>query len=989
MTSESDSSVDDYKYAFEQYYHTASSGGFAMHTFSSPTLINIRRYSHNKDEFRYRIYFISYPLTISHPGSKPTLFCADVSQQPLKNDELTWHSLLPTEFVHGKNPLALADFLLHERMRVSVAGVTNFCLSECGKLIVCASSQIYSAYDKISSEPDELLEPVVEAPLTSAIQPVICPLNSDIVVCLSNENIFIGHTPTNKWTRVTHYSSDSGLSAGTPAFVIQEEFDRYMGYWWRPTMNNGYYQLLYEEVDESNVSVTKLFHSEYGGGWENQHYPTAGTENARSDLKLCQFQLDSTGKMCNIQILSLPMPLKQYIPQFEYLVRVGWTPDGNYVWCQLITRLQQRLSLILIPVDNFCSISNVIVNDHGAVASAAPAASPATSINTSSFLSSISPCIELITEEEPKYWVKVHDFLTFLTNSWHPVTGNCSNNNNNEVTFKGGENCTFIWASHRSGYTHLYLVQCSWSKDKLSTIHHNNASTSANVDNNNNNSEQSAVLIKAEHVYISQLTNGSWEVTGNKIWLDENNQLVYFEANKEHPILRNIYCVSYANEDRGCLSCLTAQLSLTTNNSTEVETVEDEHISSLSSSLPSSMPVNINQSNILDPYFSDAKSHLKPYPLSYEVSAFNPNYGIMIIESSSLDKLIGIQVCRITMMRMMNNSDHENRQHKPILQHIGWLRKHVSHYNAYNGFQPTNPPMILRCDIFNNLDMNNNKLSVVSSNYVEFNDPQSILYGQLFIPNYNHSRLMNGYPTVHFVYGGPGIQLVRGSYSRSVFAHAQLFCHYGYAVFLCDCRGSANRGIHFDGYIKNRMGQVELDDHVAFLKYAAKATGLIDLSRVAIMGYSFGGYMSLMAAVRYHHVYRAAIAVSPVVDWALYDSAYTERYIGLPEDNPDAYKKGNVMQYVSNMPSNDEYRLYIFHGGQDENVHFVHTSSLIEKLKAAGKPHHFQFYPNSRHRLNHQSHLEAIVLIFLEDKLSNTPTSTTTTTTSIPSYKLK
>ncbi|VDQ16935.1 unnamed protein product [Trichobilharzia regenti] len=76
--------------------------------------------------------------------------------------------------------------------------------------------------------------------------------------------------------------------------------------------------------------------------------------------------------------------------------------------------------------------------------------------------------------------------------------------------------------------------------------------------------------------------------------------------------------------------------------------------------------------------------------------------------------------------------------------------------------------MILRCDIFNNLDMNNNKLSVVSSNYVEFNDPQSILYGQLFIPNYNHSRLMNGYPTVHFVYGGPGIQLVRGSYSRSV-----------------------------------------------------------------------------------------------------------------------------------------------------------------------------------------------------------------------------
>ncbi|VDP73388.1 unnamed protein product [Schistosoma curassoni] len=111
------------------------------------------------------------------------------------------------------------------------------------------------------------------------------------------------------------------------------------------------------------------------------------------------------------------------------------------------------------------------------------------------------------------------------------------------------------------------------------------------------------------------------------------------------------------------------------------------------------------------------------------------------------------------------------------------------------------------------------------------------------------------------------------------------------------------------------------------------------------MGYSFGGYMSLMAAMLYHDVYKAAIAISPVVDWTLYDTAYTERYIGLPKDNPDAYCKGNVMNYVSNMPSN-KYHLFIFHGGQDENVHFSHTSSLIEKLDACGKPHHFQFGGN-------------------------------------------
>ncbi|VDN26859.1 unnamed protein product [Dibothriocephalus latus] len=98
--------------------------------------------------------------------------------------------------------------------------------------------------------------------------------------------------------------------------------------------------------------------------------------------------------------------------------------------------------------------------------------------------------------------------------------------------------------------------------------------------------------------------------------------------------------------------------------------------------------------------------------------------------------------------------------------------------------------------------------------------------------------------------------------------------------------------------------------------------------------------MSLMAAARYADTYRAAIAGSPVVDWAHYDTAYTERYLGLPSEHPDAYTLGSVLSYIQGFP-NDAPCLMISHGGQDENVHFSHTSALLQRLGSLGKPYEF------------------------------------------------
>nr|CDS26341.1 Dipeptidyl peptidase 9 [Hymenolepis microstoma] len=240
-------------------------------------------------------------------------------------------------------------------------------------------------------------------------------------------------------------------------------------------------------------------------------------------------------------------------------------------------------------------------------------------------------------------------------------------------------------------------------------------------------------------------------------------------------------------------------------------------------------------------------------------------------------------------------------------------------------------------------------------------------YGMLFTPPPS-TKPPQGFPTLHLVYGGPGVQIVRGLCLKTLFLRIQIYCHYGYAVFMCDCRGSSNRGSHFAGLLKYNLGSIELPDHVMFLREAARQSGSIDLSRVAIHGSSYGGYLSLMAAAQYRDVYRAAIAVCPVVSWRHYDTAYTERYLGLPSENELDYRRADVLTYIEKFPDFAPY-LMIAHGGKDENVHFAHTANLIQELNSRGKPYEFEFYPTSRHRIRDDDHLTASIIQFLDRTL--------------------
>uniref|UniRef100_A0A1B6JJK3 Peptidase S9 prolyl oligopeptidase catalytic domain-containing protein n=2 Tax=Homalodisca TaxID=139475 RepID=A0A1B6JJK3_9HEMI len=167
------------------------------------------------------------------------------------------------------------------------------------------------------------------------------------------------------------------------------------------------------------------------------------------------------------------------------------------------------------------------------------------------------------------------------------------------------------------------------------------------------------------------------------------------------------------------------------------------------------------------------------------------------------------------------------------------------------------------------------------------------------------------------------------------------------------------------------MGTVELDDQVEVLSWLAERLSFLDMDRVAIHGWSYGGYISLMALATKPHIFKVAIAGAPVTSWNLYDTGYTERYMDLPQNNLQGYKAGSILNYVNQFPD-DENRLLIIHGMIDENVHFYHTSQLINAMVRAGKPYHLQVYPNERHSLRNldaSKHYETTLLSFLQNHL--------------------
>jgi dipeptidyl-peptidase-4 len=192
-------------------------------------------------------------------------------------------------------------------------------------------------------------------------------------------------------------------------------------------------------------------------------------------------------------------------------------------------------------------------------------------------------------------------------------------------------------------------------------------------------------------------------------------------------------------------------------------------------------------------------------------------------------------------------------------------------------------------------------------------------------------------PVLMDPYGGPAMQRV--SKTASLFLASQWFAEQGFAVVVADGRGTPGRGPSWDRTIAGDFATAALADQVTALEAAAERFPDLDTSRVAMRGWSHGGYLSALAVLRRPDVFHAGVAGAPVTDWRLYDTHYTERYLGDPAGNPAAYEVSSLLGDPERAVKTQVRPLLIIHGLADDNVFVAHSLRLSSALLAAGYPH--------------------------------------------------
>ena len=243
-------------------------------------------------------------------------------------------------------------------------------------------------------------------------------------------------------------------------------------------------------------------------------------------------------------------------------------------------------------------------------------------------------------------------------------------------------------------------------------------------------------------------------------------------------------------------------------------------------------------------------------------------------------------------------------------------------------------------------------------------DGQDLYYSILKPPHFDPAKK---YPVIVEVYGGPHVQTVVNEWAR---VSDQFYAREGYILFRLDNRGSANRGKMFEDVIYRRTGGPEVRDQLVGIDWL-KSQPFVDASRIAIQGWSYGGYMTLMTVLQAPEgTFAAAAAGAPVTDWRLYDTFYTERYMDTPEDNPDGYDASSVFPHVDNLTT----PLLLMHGMADDNVTFDNTTRLMAALQQKGKRFELMTYPGQRHGIRGekvQVHLMKTRMAFLERHLGS------------------
>jgi len=392
------------------------------------------------------------------------------------------------------------------------------------------------------------------------------------------------------------------------------------------------------------------------------------------------------------------------------------------------------------------------------------------------------------------------ELLTERSDTWIDLT------NDFEFVSDSGE---FIWGSSRTGYAHLYLYRAD------GTLRH-------------------------------PVTSGEWVVTAGGRGLDKKKGEVYFVANKESPIERQLYVASYRSPAPP----------------RRVTTTPGWHAVQMS---------------------DDARYFLDTFSSTTQPPA-------VTLRGSS------------------------GREITPLVANT----LDVSH--PYWPFQSEHRPAVFGT--------------------LKASDGQTLHY-KLVAPREIGST--KRHPVIVDVYGGPGSQDVGNSWGD---LFHQYLAQQGYVVFALDNRGTAFRGTRFETALHRQMGSVEIADQIAGVEFL-RTLQYVDPARIGVWGWSYGGYMALNCMTRAPDYFAAGVAGAPVTDWALYDTHYTERYMGTPANNAAGYAQSRVMAHARGLRG----PLLMIHGMADDNVLFTHSTAMFKTLQDESKAFAVMPYPGGKHGL--------------------------------------
>lgn len=223
-------------------------------------------------------------------------------------------------------------------------------------------------------------------------------------------------------------------------------------------------------------------------------------------------------------------------------------------------------------------------------------------------------------------------------------------------------------------------------------------------------------------------------------------------------------------------------------------------------------------------------------------------------------------------------------------------------------------------------------------------DDGTTLYGKIILPTDFDAN--KKYPVIVYLYNGPHLQLVTNTFPASGNLWYEFMAQKGYIIFTMDGRGSSNRGLNFEQAVFRNLGETEMNDQIKGVEYL-KSLPYVDAQKLGIHGWSFGGFMTTSFMLKHPEIFKVGVAGGPVIDWNLYEIMYTERYMDSPKNNPEGYKKANLLDKVQNLKGN----LLMIHGAQDNVVVWQHSMKFLKAAVDNGVQLDYFVYPGHEHNV--------------------------------------